>query len=917
MPGIGQSTPEDPSLEIDDALATDITNRLLRQHPVKDAGTREAARMARDHATHGVTPKRMMNHKLGRRVPLGDGRSSAGGSSSASAAAPFDVGGSGTSSLARSKRSPLGSVSGAGTSELSAVDRAGSAARRKRSPLRAGAGAAELSPSVDKAGRKRSPLGPSPLGPESDTGTGAPRKSGTLRPPLTSDWKQDLERIKAEQTGESSTGTRHLLDAAGDGTVGTDSSLKPPRRLRASQARASLTSPKAKSVGKGNYRKLASPSESKLGLGQSRVPSISKDSGEEGDIVTSMAKRLRQLEAKCQRQDKQLAERLETIERQNNEIDEHKGELEDQFVDVERQKDKLQQNQIDLARVQKLLEEAQAEGNALRKELSQAQKDTDADKTIARLRMQIVELQKQDLDPDRVLQLIEQRDLYKAKYDAMDKERKRQAKQIKAMEKFLSDYGMTWVGDENTATPAPGTPQFEAESLPNSSRLIYDASLPGTARFVPAPELSGAIREESASQANGSDSNVADDDRESQASSGTSGAPASETRGDTRRASSERSASGPPAPAPDDLPVRAGGSKKLFQHPLASAIPAIQQQAELRRARAKQQGDVELTTVSEEDGDQMPVGEICKTFEHFPKGAVDYNELNRCVGELNRRMEEDGKQIGPQAKKGAGATIFSFVDAASIKIIFFQDGVLLGEQPFATYGSSIANLIIKDVLDGFFPFILQKDYPDGVKLESVDHTRLTYQEWLSTQPRDVQSFLNKLPERVVRNGQLVEVRSSIAARIGRGRSNSVPAVSAEERIQQIEDMANAPAREPKATWKLPPGEVSFLNEDRAADAPTCRIAVRIVPMGRVTVKMEPTATIRELRAAIDQFYGMPEGQGGARRRSNSLPVEPLSYELMAPLPDRRVYDDLDMTLEAADLMPASTIQLREQKTSQN
>ena len=109
--------------------------------------------------------------------------------------------------------------------------------------------------------------------------------------------------------------------------------------------------------------------------------------------------------------------------------------------------------------------------------------------------------------------------------------------------------------------------------------------------------------------------------------------------------------------------------------------------------------------------------------------------------------------------------------------------------------------------------------------------------------------------------------------------------------------------------QVPTDEISLLKDDRDIDDPICRIAVR-VPGGRLRLKMEASASIQDLRNAIERFYGLPSREGGNRKKKVvTIP----NYDLVAPLPDRNVYSDLDQSLQDAGLMPASTIQLREKK----
>ena len=61
-----------------------------------------------------------------------------------------------------------------------------------------------------------------------------------------------------------------------------------------------------------------------------------------------------------------------------------------------------------------------------------------------------------------------------------------------------------------------------------------------------------------------------------------------------------------------------------------------------------------------------------------------------------------------------------------VQIFFFKNGIMIKGMQFQPYYAKQAQSILSDILDGYFPYDLKKNYPDGVPLEPVDFTDETY-----------------------------------------------------------------------------------------------------------------------------------------------------------------------------------------------
>lgn len=103
---------------------------------------------------------------------------------------------------------------------------------------------------------------------------------------------------------------------------------------------------------------------------------------------------------------------------------------------------------------------------------------------------------------------------------------------------------------------------------------------------------------------------------------------------------------------------------------------------------------------------------------NLPK-EIDTEVLTRRIEELNFIAE---KQRIVTCKQGMKA--FKLLD--DVPIFFFANGLMIKGFPFYPYYSKQAQAILSDILDGYFPYDLKKDYPEGVPLKPIDFSEETY-----------------------------------------------------------------------------------------------------------------------------------------------------------------------------------------------
>lgn len=89
--------------------------------------------------------------------------------------------------------------------------------------------------------------------------------------------------------------------------------------------------------------------------------------------------------------------------------------------------------------------------------------------------------------------------------------------------------------------------------------------------------------------------------------------------------------------------------------------------------------------------------------------------------------------------------------------------------------------MLSDILDGYFPFDLKRQYPEGVPLKPVDFTEEDYnRESIQSNPKfkafgDLErdagpggmskdEFLSHFPKNVIKNGNIIPIREELEKR---------------------------------------------------------------------------------------------------------------------------------------------------------
>eukprot|EP00928_Gymnodinium_smaydae_P018063 TRINITY_DN16878_c1_g2_i1.p1 TRINITY_DN16878_c1_g2~~TRINITY_DN16878_c1_g2_i1.p1 ORF type:complete len:724 (-),score=138.54 TRINITY_DN16878_c1_g2_i1:6-1919(-) len=260
----------------------------------------------------------------------------------------------------------------------------------------------------------------------------------------------------------------------------------------------------------------------------------------------------------------------------------------------------------------------------------------------------------------------------------------------------------------------------------------------------------------------------------------------------------------------------------------------------------------------------------------FSALGADLVELAASVEKLNGTVERAGARVVSQRGAGGGIRArFATDEPPPLPLTFFEDGFKLGARPLQAYNSQRAHQLVRDIIDGYFPYELKDEFPDGVTMKVVDRTAHRHEEWL----QDLASTDAELSDDGARCVAVIPGGRRLGSGGGGPSSPSLPSRGAE-----ASDFA---------------GEVSLLDPGRPTGAPAARLQVRLEDGRRVVLCMELAQTVGDLEAAVLRWHMGAEGV-------TQQPQQSQRALLRSAFPPRQ-YTDVSETLEKAGLTPTATL----------
>jgi len=252
-----------------------------------------------------------------------------------------------------------------------------------------------------------------------------------------------------------------------------------------------------------------------------------------------------------------------------------------------------------------------------------------------------------------------------------------------------------------------------------------------------------------------------------------------------------------------------------------------------------------------------------------PVARVDIRAVESCVEDLNANVDRQGARIEKDLLSGGVRARLVADDTSPIPLTIFRDGVKLGSLVFHAFGEPMAQRILRDILDGYFPFVLKAEHPNGVSMKVVDRTSHTFEAWLrdfAHEDEDLDSVADRL---LPACGMAVHRRSS----------GSCP-----RRTVSFPDDSNGKK------------ELSLLEPGRDPALPMARLQIKLEGCQRLILSMEPSHTVGDLHDALGRVLE-EEGMrlGDKQRLLLRTAFPPCSYM------------DRAQTLQGVGLVPTATL----------
>jgi hypothetical protein len=336
-------------------------------------------------------------------------------------------------------------------------------------------------------------------------------------------------------------------------------------------------------------------------------------------------------------------------------------------------------------------------------------------------------------------------------------------------------------------------------------------------------------------------------------------------------------------------------------------------------------------------------------------------EFLSSVAELNAIASEgNSMRIHTSA---AGVT--KFLPPISLDLILYRDGMYFRSGPLRPWSLPSAREFIRDVMEGFFPYELKEEFPEGVCLAVVDRSKVEClvegsgaagggnanftafkgkgnrledgKEVEGASPAPIgdaaggspspsssplpskltpsphapppiplDSFLNKLPSHVVQNGKIIEVRGEIGKMLGAGGGGKDGSSST------VTSSSPSPSPSPSSSPSTILVDTPALRLIRSREAATPRQRSALDPLPPITtlqIKLDPSDCSPPLLLKLFYTSTVREVRGlvDVARKGN------VQYELRTTYPARNFTAEDGRTLQEAGLTPSASLFARNKR----
>ena len=310
----------------------------------------------------------------------------------------------------------------------------------------------------------------------------------------------------------------------------------------------------------------------------------------------------------------------------------------------------------------------------------------------------------------------------------------------------------------------------------------------------------------------------------------------------------------------------------------------------------------------------------------YTRCPLDMGKLAASVSELNAMAGEGKAEVGAGGRPGEAR----LREGETLVLCVYADGFSLGAGRLRPWHEKATRAFMRDMLDGYFPYELKDSHPDGVAFKLVDSSDMAFADaakaakdvaakrgnvrgLASLEEAPVQlgrtQYLSKLPEAVIRNGKVVNVRAEVAALMGKGDGAKVVADGAGAGGSGSGSGSGTSAR--SGAWRSGGDE----GRDRSGGSVVIPTPLSRVPPAdrksvatlnvrgedgaeRYVLVLSPTDTVGDLRRYLDEHRSRTK----AAHRAGA-------YEIRSAFP-ARAYEHAAETLADAGLVPSAALFLK-------
>ncbi|MEW5301560.1 MAG: hypothetical protein WDW36_004413 [Sanguina aurantia] len=362
--------------------------------------------------------------------------------------------------------------------------------------------------------------------------------------------------------------------------------------------------------------------------------------------------------------------------------------------------------------------------------------------------------------------------------------------QVAELKDFLSDYGMVWVGGDDS------TPRVSSRSSPSTGSTTLPT---GASSWNPTIDRPASARPRFA--------------RACSPTPPSQGPPQPAIPEALRSAPADGNAPLPPSHPPGLRPLSAASSSRVLLNPLPppSAPPSSPRTAlDLPHPPPTQPAPTRPPPTTAPPTPTSPHHPPPHPSHHHPHRDAHttapstaappapapfrlpfdatLEELRARVDDLNGLV---GDGVGVVAPTPGPGHAHGIVTQQPVHMVLFRDGIQVHRAAARPFSDAVCRAVLRDILDGYFPALLKAEFPDGVPITLLERTSdgiadapvhggngvgaggsnvRTFAELgagdRASGPVTRDRFLERLPAAVIRNGRVVDIRQEVGRMLG-------------------------------------------------------------------------------------------------------------------------------------------------------